>query len=78
MAGAERNSILGTYEFSPYAAGSKTYGQAMSSPTMGPVDKTGYRNRDRRLKAKRNAVLAKMKAGNAGAFASPDYLRFSR
>jgi hypothetical protein len=78
MAGAERNSILGTYEFSPYAAGSKTYGQAMSSPTTGPVDKAGYRKRDRRLKAKRNAVLAKMKAGNTGAFASSDYLRFSR
>lgn len=78
MAGAERNSILGTYEFSPYAAGSKTYGQSMKSPTMGPVDRTGYRARDRRLKAKRNAVLAKMKAGNAGAFASPNYLRFDR
>ena len=78
MAGAERNSILGTYEFSPYAAGSKTYGQTMKSPTMGPVDKTGYANRDRRLKAKRNAILAKMKAGNKGAFASSDYLRFSK
>lgn len=78
MAGAERNSILGTYEFSPYAAGSKTYGQAMKSPTMGPVDKTGYANRDRRLKAKRNAVLAKMQSGNTGAFASSNFLRFSR
>lgn len=78
MAGAERNSILGTYEFSPYAAGAKTYGMAMRSPTMGPVDKTGYAARDRRIKAKRNAINAKMRAGMSGAFASPDYLRFSR
>ncbi len=78
MAGAERNRILGTFEFSPYAAGSKTYGQAMKSPTSGPVDKTGYKARDLKMKARRNAILGKMKAGNAGAYASPDFLRFSR
>jgi hypothetical protein len=78
MAGAERNRILGTFEFNPYAAGSKTYGQGMSSPTSGPVDKTGYRARDLKMKARRNAILGKMKAGNAGAYASADFLRFSR
>lgn len=77
MAGAERNSILGTYEFSPFAAGSKTYGQSMMSPTSGPVDKTGYRDRDRRLRVRRNAILAKMKDVNKGAYASSNVGRFN-
>lgn len=74
---AERNRNLGTFEFNPFAAGSKTYGQGMKSPTMGPVDKTGYADRDRRLKVKRNAILAKMKDVNKGAFASSNVGRFS-
>jgi hypothetical protein len=76
MAGAEKNLILGNLEFNPYAAGAKTYNGVASSPTRGAVDKTGYAERDRKLKAKRNAVLAKMKAMNAGAYASPNVQRF--
>lgn len=76
MAGAERNSLLGNYEFNPYAAGAKIYGNMTMSPTSGPVDKAGYAARDRRKKAKRNAVLAKLKGMNTGAFASPDVQRF--
>jgi len=78
MLGAERGSSLGTFEFNPYAAGAKIYGQVGSSPTMGPVDKAGYADRDRRLAARRNAVLQMMKSKNAGAFSSPDALRFTR
>lgn len=78
MAGAERNSLLGSYEFNPYAAGAKIYGNMTMSPTSGPVDKTGYADRDRRKKAKRNAVLAKLKGMNTGAFADPNVQRFIR
>lgn len=73
---AERNGFLGTYEFNPYAAGAKIYNAMASNPTSGPVDKTGYASRDRKLRARRNAILAKMKASNNGAFASSDYQRF--
>jgi hypothetical protein len=73
---AERNGFLGTFEFNPYAAGAKIYNAMSSNPTSGPVDKTGYASRDRKLRARRNAILAKMKASNAGAFASSDYQRF--
>lgn len=70
MLGAEKGGKLGTFEFNPYAAGAKIYNSVGSSPTMGPVDKTGYAERDRRLAARRNAVLKRMQAMNKGAFAS--------
>jgi hypothetical protein len=72
---AERGK-LGTFEFNPYAAGAKIYNSIASSPTRGAVDKTGYAARDRRLAAKRNAVLAKMKSQQTGAFASSNVQRF--
>jgi hypothetical protein len=78
MMGAERGGNLGTFEFTPYAAGRKIYNAVGSSPTMGPVDKTGYAARDRRLAARRNAVLQKMQGTNKGAYSSPDVLRFMR
>lgn len=76
MAGAERGLILGNYEFNPYAAGAKIYNQVGSSPTRGPVDKSGYAARDRKLQARKNAVLAKMKNASIGAYASSDVQRF--
>lgn len=75
MPGGERNKNLGTFEFNPYAAGKKIYGQVSSSPTMGPVDKTGYAERDRKQSARRNAVLRKMQGMNRGAFADTDVKR---
>jgi hypothetical protein len=78
MLGSERGGQLGTFEFSPYAAGRKIYGAVGSSPTMGPVDKTGYAARDKKLAARRNAVLQKMQGMNKGAYSSPDVLRFMR
>ena len=77
MMGSQR-SELGTFSFSPYAAGKKIYGQVGSSPTMGPVDKTGYADRDRRLAARRNAVLQKMQGINKGAYAATDALRMQK
>ena len=75
---AERNAKLGNYEFNPYAAGAKIYSNMTMSPTSGPVDKAGYAARDRRKKAKRNAILGKMQAMNTGAFADPNVLRFMK
>ena len=76
MAGAERGLILGNYEFNPYSAGAKIYNSVASSPTRGAVDKTGYAARDRKLQARKNAILAKMKGMNAGAYANSNVQRF--
>lgn len=75
MLGAERGSKLGTFEFNPYAAGRKIYNAVGSSPNLGPVDKSGYAERDRKLAARRNAVLKKMQSMNKGAFASNSAMR---
>lgn len=61
--------------FNPYAAGAKIYGGSRYNPTMGPVDKTGYAERDRRLRVRRNALGAKLKANAAGAYANANSLR---
>lgn len=78
MAGAERSLILGNYEFNPYAAGAKIYSAVSSSPTMGPVDKTGYAERDARIKARKAAVAAALKARSVGAYANPAALRLTK
>ena len=78
MLGSERNTALGSFEFTPYAAGAKTYNAVGRSPNIGPVDKTGYANRDRKLAVRRNAVLKKMQGMNKGAYSAPDVLRFMR
>lgn len=76
MAGAERGLILGNYEFNPYSAGAKIYNGVAGSPTRGAVDKTGYAARDRKIQARKNAVLAKMKAMQNGAYANSNVQRF--
>jgi hypothetical protein len=62
--------------FQPYAAGNKRYGPSMNSaPNVGPVaDKQGYRERDLKMKAMRNAMLRRMQAGQRQRFMSSDYL----
>jgi hypothetical protein len=77
MMGAQRSN-LGTFAFTPYAAGKKIYGQVSSSPTMGPVDKTGYADRDRKIAARKNAILQKMQGTNKGAYAATDVLRMQK
>lgn len=61
--------------FNPYAAGDKIYGSGRSFPTSGPVDKLGYRERDMKAKARRNAILRRLKATQSGKHASADALR---
>lgn len=64
------------HDFQRYAAGKKRYGAGRTAPNIGPVaDKLGYRQRDNRLRTKRNAILRRMKAKQRGAFASANYLR---
>lgn len=60
--------------YTPYAAGYKMYGGGRSMPTSGPVDKAGYLDRDLMNRARRDAVLRKLRATQAGNFMSPDYL----
>jgi hypothetical protein len=42
---------------------------------MGPVDKLGYKERDAKSKARRDAILRRMKAKSTGKYASADALR---
>ena len=72
--GATRNLILGNYAFNPYSAGAKTYG-VKSSPNIGPVDKSGYAERDRLIKAKQAAIAQALKNKSSGAFASTANLK---
>jgi hypothetical protein len=68
---------FGAPDFNPYAAGAKIYGGGRYNPTMGPVDKSGYAERDRKLAVRRNALQAKLKAKGKGAYASSDIMRYS-
>ena len=64
--------------FNAYAAGDKVYGGGRDFPTMGPVDPMGYRERDLKTKAKRNAMLRRLKAGNSKNFMSSSWLKGPR
>jgi hypothetical protein len=53
--------------FNPYAAGQKRYGGgASSAANVGPVNPAGYAERDAKLNARRQAVLARIQAGQQG------------
>lgn len=62
------------YDFNAYAAGNKVYGGGRSMPTIGPVDKLGYRERDLKTRARRNAMLRRLKASSKKKYMSSDYL----
>jgi hypothetical protein len=62
--------------FNPYAAGAKIYGGGRFNPTMGPVDKTGYAERDRKRQVRRNATQQMLKDRMRGAYANPGAGRF--
>lgn len=59
----------------PYLVGNKVYGGGRSFPTMGPVDKLGYVERDAKMAARRNALLRQMKSNAKGDYMSADSLR---
>lgn len=62
------------YDYNPYAAGAKIYGSGRPFPTIGPVDPTGYRERDLTQRAKTNAILQRLKAIQSGNYMSSAYL----
>jgi hypothetical protein len=64
-----------TANIAPYSVGNRVYGGNRSFPTMGPVDPTGYRERDLVTRARRNAILKRLKAQQAGNYASADAQR---
>jgi hypothetical protein len=66
----------GTPGFNPYAAGAKIYGGSRYNPTMGPVDKSGYVERDRARQVRRNALGQKLRDVSKGAYANPGAGRY--
>lgn len=57
--------------FNSLAAGNKQYGMGRSNPTMGPVDPTGYIDRDAALKARRTAILRRLISSQPGQYLQP-------
>lgn len=60
--------------YNEYAAGRKTYGSGSPVATMGKVDPLGYKERDRIIKARRNAILRRLRAGQSGNLMTTDWL----
>ena len=63
--------------YTPYAAGAKQYATPGGTPngaTQSPDAAAGYNARDMRARAKRNAMLRYMQAGQQGNYASSNYL----
>lgn len=71
-----RKYLEGTSQsFNPYGAGPKVYGSGRSAPNIGPTGKPeAYDERDRLGRAKRNAMLRRLKASQRGRYMSSDYL----
>jgi len=62
-------------QFNPYSAGRKMYGVGRDFPTIGMVDKSGYRMRDAQARARKNALLRRLNALKQGKIMQPDVLR---
>lgn len=61
------NKPPGFTSFNPYAAGAKRYGAGRSMPNIGPTQgQLGYAERDNKAKARKNAVLRRLKAQQSG------------
>lgn len=65
----------GKGESNPYLVGNRIYGGSRSFPNLGPSDPLGYRERDLKDRARRFAMLRRMKAMQQGKYMSADYLR---
>lgn len=68
-------SATGGGGFNALSAGSKHYGPGRNNPTMGPVDRTGYIDRDAALKARRNAILRRLQSQQSGQYLQPGSIR---
>ena len=72
----EKNPALGTYEQNQYESGAKRYGiNAGSAPTTGPVDKSGYIERDANNNRQKQVYLSWMQDNAVGAHGTPGALR---
>lgn len=61
------NKPPGFKGFNPYSAGTKHYGAGRSMPNIGPVrNKQGYDERDNKAKARKNAILRRLKGQYKG------------
>ncbi len=56
--------------YNPFASGIKHYGGGRNAPTIGPVDRSGYIDRDAALKARRNALLRRIQSAPNGQYLS--------
>lgn len=61
--------------FNPFSAGTKRYGAGRNNPTMGPVDRAGYIDRDAALRARRNAILRKIASSPRGQYLQPGSIK---
>lgn len=59
-------------QYLPYAAGNKIYGGGRDAPNLGPVDPTGYHERDLKYQARRTAMLRRLQAMQTGDYGSAD------
>lgn len=61
------NRRPGMTGFNPYAAGIKHYEGGRNAPNVGPVqDLQGYNQRDNQARARKNAILKRMKSQPMG------------
>lgn len=62
-------------QYLPYAAGKKIYGGGRDAPNIGPVDPTGYRERDLKYQARRVALQRRLKQLGQGNYGGADVQR---
>lgn len=70
----QRDLFSKPQNYNAYAAGNKVFGGGRSMPTIGAVDPSGYRERDLRIKARRNAVLRRLKSNKNKKYMSSEWL----
>jgi hypothetical protein len=58
MAYGEVDPLLGVHSANPFATGRPVYGNGTQAPTSGPVDISGYRERDLKLQGIQKRALA--------------------
>jgi hypothetical protein len=80
MASSQLNPYISKPDgFNPYAAGAKLYGPTgRLNATQGHVSldgMKGYKQRDNEVQARKQAVLQRMQAAQAGNYLSPAYLK---
>lgn len=70
---AYQNSTVG--DRNPYAVGNTVYGGVRHMPSIGPLDQRGYKERDKRYQARREAAERRLKALGKGRMINPDVFR---